>query len=325
MLDVLTLIPGRKKTTQSGWYSFNAICCHHRGHTQDRRGRGGIKMIDTTNWNYHCFNCQFKCGFILGKSITKNTRKFLLWCGVDEIQIDKYNLESLKHKDLLSLIKVKKTNKIKIVFKETKLPECDLIDINNIQHKIYIDYLNNRKINYNEYPFMVTPKSEGRESKRIIIPFTHNGKIVGHTSRFLDNRIPKYINQQPSGYMFGFDLQKPEYEVCILVEGVFDALSINGIALLTNTINENHVTQLKNLNKKIIFVPDRDKPGLEIIDIAIDCGFSVSLPNWEDNIKDVNDAVCKYGKLPTLLSVLQSATTNKIKIEMQRKKIVKRI
>ena len=43
------------------------------------------------------------------------------------------------------------------------------------------------------------------------------------------------------------------------------------------------------------------------------------------DIKDVNDAVVRYGKLPTLLSILQSATMSKIKIEIQRKKIEKTI
>jgi DNA primase len=172
---------------------------------------------------------------------------------------------------------------------------------------------------------MVTPDLVGRNSQRIIIPFTHNGKIVGHTSRFLDNRIPKFISEQQSGYLFGLDLQKPEYEVCIVVEGIFDALSINGVALLSNTLNEDHIIQLKNLNKKIILVPDQDKSGFEIIDKALDLGFDVSLPNWDDNIKDVNDSVVKYGRLPTLLSILQNSTNNKIKVEMKRKKIGKRI
>jgi hypothetical protein len=52
-------------------------------------------------------------------------------------------------------------------------------------------------------------------------------------------------------------------------------------------------------------------------------GYQVSLPNWEADIKDVNDAVVRYGKLPTLMSILQSATNSKIKIEMNRKKIAK--
>jgi DNA primase len=77
------------------------------------------------------------------------------------------------------------------------------------------------------------------------------------------------------------------------------------------------------LNKKLILVPDRDSTGLALCDKALELGYSVSLPNWDVDVKDVNDAVIKYGKLPTLLSILQSATNSKIKIEMQRKKIGK--
>jgi hypothetical protein len=58
-------------------------------------------------------------------------------------------------------------------------------------------------------------------------------------------------------------------------------------------------------------------------DRALELGYQVSLPNWDSDVKDVNDAVVKYGKLATLLSILHSATNSKIKIEMQRKKIGK--
>ena len=58
-------------------------------------------------------------------------------------------------------------------------------------------------------------------------------------------------------------------------------------------------------------------------DKALELGYSVSLPDWEVDVKDVNDAVVKYGKLPTLLSILQCATNSKIKVEMRRKKIGK--
>jgi len=182
-----------------------------------------------------------------------------------------------------------------------------------------------RLINYNDYPFLVTPNDTGRQSNRIIIPYTYNNKIVGHTSRFLDNKIPKYINEQQPGYVFGYDFQKPDWEVCLLVEGIFDALSLNACALTHNTINDDQAQILAQLNKRIIFIPDRDKTGLETCDRALELGYSVSIPEWDDDVKDVNDAVVKYGKLPTLLSILSSATTSKIKIELQRKKIEKRL
>ena len=324
MFDILSIIPGKKKLTHGGWHSFNAICCSHRGHKTDTRGRGGVKFDGQNNWSYHCFNCGFKCGFMLGKSITQNTKSLLQWSGIDPTQISKWSLESLQHKDLLDFTNLKK-QKSKIKFKEHTLPDGELIDINNPLHKVYTEYLSARSINYNDYPFLVTPNDTGRQSNRIIIPYTYNNKIVGHTSRFLDNKIPKYINEQQPGYVFGYDFQKPDWEVCLLVEGIFDALSLNACALTHNTINDDQAQILAQLNKRIIFIPDRDKTGLETCDRALELGYSVSIPNWEDDVKDVNDAVVKYGKLPVLLSILSNATTSKIKIELQRKKIEKRL
>jgi len=33
MFDILSILPGKKKQTSSGWTSFNAICCTHFGHS----------------------------------------------------------------------------------------------------------------------------------------------------------------------------------------------------------------------------------------------------------------------------------------------------
>ena len=324
MFDILSIIPGKKKTTSSGWHSFNAICCGHLGHKPDRRMRGGIKFDGQTNWSMHCFNCGYKCNFVLGRSISYKTKQLLLWCGIDDTQIGKWSIESLQQKDLLDIVIQKKT-KIKIKFKDHELPAGEMLDENNPLHKVYVDYVQSRGINHNEYPFLITPNLKGRYANRIIIPYTYKNKIVGHTSRFLDNKIPKYINEQQPGYVFNIDIQKPEWQVCILTEGIFDALSIDGIAIMHDDISNEQAQLIASLNKQIIVVPDRDKTGLKLCDRALELGYSVSLPNWETDIKDVNDAVVRYGKLATLLSILQNATMSKIKIEIQRKKIEKTI
>ena len=329
MFDILRLLPGKKKLTQSGWHSFNAVCCQYRGHKADKRGRGGIKFNDK-NWTYHCFNCGFKTNFTLGRNLNRNTKQLLRWCNIDEDEINKFSLYSLQHRDLLDYAK-KRVEISKIEFNELSLPDdAELLDEANPKHEKYIAYLNKRKINHKDYPFMCTPDAEDRQSNRIIIPYTYKNKIVGHTSRYLDDRTPKFINEQQQGYVFGADLQKDNWAACIVVEGIFDALSLNGCALTHNTISEQQADLLKNLvppwvDKKIIVVPDQDKTGLKICDRAIDLGFYVSIPDWDDDVKDVNDAVVKYGKLSTLLSILQSATTSKIKIEMKRKQLDKRL
>jgi hypothetical protein len=258
----------------------------------------------------------------LGKTLSPKTRQLLTWIGVDQEQIQLWSLESLKQKDLLDFTQpVKKRDIIK--FKTKELPDGVLLDIDNPIHLPYITYLEQRSIRYDSYPFMITHDDIGRNSKRIIVPYTYKNKIVGHTSRYIDNRIPKYINDQQPGYVFNIDIQKPKWQVCIVTEGIFDALSIDGVALMHDTISNEQAQLLAQLNKRIIVVPDIDKTGMTIIDRALELGYSVSLPNWEVGVKDTNDAVVRYGKLPTLLSILQNATMSKIKLEIQRKKIGK--
>jgi hypothetical protein len=320
MFDILSIIPGKKKHTSSGWTSFNAICCSHFGHKSDRRMRGGIKFDGQHNWSFHCFNCGFKCNFTIGRSISVKTRQLLSWCGIDEIEIQRWSLESLQHKDLLDFTP-KKRKKIK--FNEHQLPLGELVDKNNPQHKVYVDYLKSRKIDSSDYPFLITPNERGRMNQRVVIPYTYKGKIVGHTSRFLDNKTPKYINEQQPGYVFNIDMQRDDWQVCILTEGIFDALSIDGVAVMHDDISNEQAELLSTLNRQIIVVPDRDKTGMNMIEKALSLGYQVSLPDWDKDIKDVNDAVVKYGKLQTLLSIIQSATNSKIKLELQRKKIGK--
>lgn len=323
MFDILSIIPGKKKQTSSGWTSFNALCCSHRGHTPDRRGRGGIKFDGQTNWVMHCFNCNYSCSFTLGRTINSKTRQFLTWCGVDNEQIQRWSLESLQHKDILDYIVKQKREEVK--FKTKKLPDGDLLDKNNPQHKFFVDYLQKRKVNLDKYEFYVNPNSKNRTQYGIIVPYLYKDKIVGNTTRYIDNKIPKFINDQQQGYVFNIDNQNDDWTVCILVEGIFDAISIDGVATMHDDISDDQARVLAQLNKKIIFVPDQDKTGLKVTDRALELGYHVSLPEWGNGIKDVNDAVVKYGKLPTLLSILEHATMSKIKIELRKKQIAKGI
>ena len=319
MFSILSLIPGRKKKTMSGWTVFNCPCCHHLGHRPDKRARGAIKFDGSTNFVMKCFNCHYTCGFTMGRSISSKTRQLLEWCGVDQDQVQRWSLESMQHRDLLDLTIKKVLHHIS--FSEVAFPEAEPLNLENPDHLRFIEYLERRKIPYDSYPFMVTPHDSGRNAHRIIIPYSYQNKIVGYTNRFLDDKLPKYLNHQQPGYVFGYDFQKPNWEAVILVEGIFDALSIDACALTHDTISDDQARVLAQLNRQVIMVPDRDKAGLDVCDRALELGYSVSLPNWAPGIKDTNDACLAYGRLPTLLSILQSATRSKIKIQMRKNQI----
>jgi DNA primase len=110
----------------------------------------------------------------------------------------------------------------------------------------------------------------------------------------------------------------------LVTEGIFDALSIGGVAVMHNTVSDAQARLIRNLGREIILVPDQDTAGIELIDRALELGWSVSIPNW-DTCKDVNDAVVKYGRLATLLTILQARETSRIKIELRKKSLVKKL
>jgi hypothetical protein len=318
MIDVIGFLPGKRKQTASGWISFNAPCCIHRGDTLDRRQRGGIKPSSDGSWSYHCFNCGYTASFVLGRNLTFKARKLLEWLNVPTEEIERINLESLKHKSIEGLLgdRQQVVNQLQnIVFEDRDLP-ADTQPLN----ETIKEYLHSRCIPL-DYPFLY--KTMPRRG--VVIPFTHNNQVVGHTTRFLDDRTPKYIQDIQPGYVFGTDLQGTNWQYAIVVEGVFDALSINGLAVLHAEINDAQVKLIRSLGREIIVVPDQDEAGMRLVDRAVELGWSVSIPDWPSGIKDVNDAVILMGKLGALISIVQAKETSKIKIELRKKQLVKRL
>jgi hypothetical protein len=318
MIDVVSFLPGKRKQTASGWISFNAPCCIHRGDTQDKRQRGGIKPGTDGSWSYHCFNCGYTASFVLGRNLTFKARKLLEWMNVPTEEIERINLESLKHKSIEGLLGERQEviqRLQSIEFEDRDLP-AETQELNDFAK----EYLQNRCIPL-DYPFLY--KTMPRRG--VVIPFTHDNQVVGHTTRFLDDRTPRYIQDIQPGYVFGTDLQKSNWQTAIVVEGVFDALSINGLAVLHAEINDAQVRLIRSLGREVIVVPDQDAAGMELVDRAVELGWAVSMPPWPDNIKDVNDSVMRYGRLATLLTIFENRETSRIKIELRKKNLVKRL
>jgi hypothetical protein len=327
MLDVLSYLPAKRKGTASGWVSFNAPCCVHNGESADRRQRGGIKVTDQ-GWSYHCFNCGFTASFILGRNLSFKARRFLQWINIPEEEIERVNLESLRHRSVQGILddRQRVSNQMQgIQFEDRDLPEGFIIVD---QHTpVHWQYLRDRCVPQ-DYPMGMVggePTAKWTPRPGVIVPFTYDGRIVGHTTRYLDDKTPRYIHDIQPGYVFGTDLQKPDWQHVIVVEGVFDALSINGLAVLHAEINDAQARLIRSLGREVTVVPDQDTAGMRLVDRAVELGWAVSMPAWPDTVKDVNDAVKKWGRLATLIHIMQARETSKIKIELRKKQLVKRL
>ena len=316
MLELTNYLPPRKKSTASGWISFNAPCCHHRGESMDRRQRGGVK-ISTEGWSYHCFNCGYTASFMLGRTLTFKARQLLTWLNVPSDVIERVNLESMRHRSVQGLLEQSKSpaDLTAVTFEQRRLPKnFELVD--QVAHVQHWQYLRKRCVPM-DYPIGVCADSH---RPGVVVPFTHDDEIVGSCTRFLDDKNPRYIHDMQSGYVFGVDLQQPHWQHVLIMEGVFDALSVSGLAVLHADINERQVQVIRSLSRDITVVPDRDAAGLKLIDRALELGWAVSFPEWPQHCKDVNDAVQEFGALVTVLTIMQARETNRIRIEMARKR-----
>jgi len=333
---VKLLLPARRKTNAtSGWISFNAPCCQHNGESADTRGRGGLVMNPDGGTSYHCFNCNFKASYIPGRHLTYKFRRLLNWLGVDENTVKRLVIDAIRIRELIAPEQlVEAVEQEEINFQARALPIEALTfyqweswytlkdsDVHKEFHDAVI-YSAGRHIDIIKYNLMWTPETQYNLNRRVIVPFTWRNEIVGYTARAVYDRVrPKYHSSYEPGYVFNVDRQLPTSKFVIVCEGPFDAMAIDGVAVLSNECSEVQADIIDSLGREVIVVPDADRAGTRLIDSAIEYGWSVSYPIWQSDCKDIGSAVEKYGKLFVLKSILAAKETSRLKIELRKKKL----
>jgi hypothetical protein len=318
--DIITAyLPAKRKTTPSGWTSFNAPCCHHNGNTADTRGRGGL-ISEGDTVSYHCFNCGYKASWQPGRNVSKGLRRLLIWLNVPDAEITKLALDVMRINEGVEV----QQRKIDIpTFEPVPLPPdavklADLTEFNKFSMAI-LEYMAARNLNIDDTDYYWSPSLGYRD--RLIIPFYFEGRIVGWTSRtILADKQPKYLTESQPGFVYGLDEQGPNKVFALVCEGPVDAIHVDGCALTGSEISDQQALLINRLAKDIYVVPDRDKAGSKLVERAIELGWGVSLPEWDADINDIGDAVAKYGRLYTLYSIASAAETSPLKIRLRAKK-----
>ena len=310
---LLAHLPAKRKQTLSGWVSFNAPCCN------DKRKRGGFIVNGGDAVSYHCFNCGFKASWQPGRTVSKNMRKFMEFLHMGDDIISKLRLEALRlHEsstaEVISIVPKFDSRAMPL----DSAPIIDFLDDPPKKLTPVIEYMVSRGLYLEDYPFYWTPKIGF--SNRLIIPFFYQGKIVGYTARAVNDDKTRYLSEQQPGYVFNLDNQHTDRTFVLVCEGPIDAISIDGCALMGSEIKDGQAWLLSQLGKEIVLIPDRDKAGQKLIDDAIDRGWSVSMPDWPEGIKDINDALVKIGRLATMWLIVSAKESYSLKIQLKAKK-----
>lgn len=310
---LLDNLPVKTSRTPSGWITLNCPMCN------DKRKRGGI-ITDSAKISYNCFNCGFKTGWTPGPSLGKKYKELASRLGVSDKEIHQIQMELLKYSDQLEALEESEYVYNIAKFNTVELPD----DVQNIEslpedHELK-QYAYQRGI-LGIYPLLHF--TDLANKRRVVVPFTYNGDVVGWCGRHIqppNKNTPKYLLNTQPGYVFNIDrFVDNEREIVIVTEGIFDAILVDGVSVLGNTVTAEQAHLIDKLGKRVILCPDRDKAGKNLINQAIQLGWEVSFPPWAPDIKDAADAVNRYGRLATIHSIMHHSTANKIKIEVRAK------
>jgi hypothetical protein len=286
---------------------------------------------------YNCYNCGFKTGY-KGGDIGHQFEAWMSWIGVPQEKIQQAKLEILSKKlsGELEIITEREW------FKTEDFPEVELPkgarsisqwmaeDEQPPDMVACLEYLVSRGRAVSEsWEYFWAPNFPGIAGKkvelhrRIIIPFKHRNKIVGWTGRYFGkppSGISKYHNSDiPSGYLFNGDaISAKGRKFVLLHEGPLDAIATDGVGALGSTLNRSQIAWLNSTDKEKIVVPDRQGKNQDLIDVALEQGWSVSFPEWDEKIKDAAEASKIYGRLYTLASILHGKTDSQLKIGVKR-------
>lgn len=277
--------------------------CYCKVCNDTKRKRAGFKFTDDSII-YNCFrsSCPATSVYEYGKGMSKRFKKVLHAFDVD-IPLDILTAQRKTYQKVLDSLD--ETLYEKHSYDRLTLPD-DFEPLDKFKHKVYIDYLNKRKIDIDQEFYV---GHIGQWAYKLIIPFYYYDKLIGWQG--VDIMTGKYLKSSENTDMIYLPTGKmPNFP--IIVEGIFDAMSIpNAIAILQNHVSKKQAFMLRN--KDPILLPDRR--GSHFIDSMKLYKWKMCVPEW--HYKDVNAAVQKLGRLIVARMIHNGLSNNPVTAEVK--------
>jgi len=288
--DEIKLKAGLGSPEATGWYACQCPVC------KNTRKTGGF-MFEDDKVIYQCFraSCDSNCGLTQGEYVSKKFRTLMDILGIN-VPIEL--LTAKKKTKLLETVEDDRFEKhrykqIEPPFKFTKLEKS-----NKKLANTWKDYFESRFVDHSSFLLI----EEGKYIGNVAIPMYFFDRVIGYTIATPDGYIKEYKGNTDLLYL----PNRMVPDTPIVVEGVIDALSIPyGVGIGSYSLSKKQAWFLQG--KDVIFVPDRS--GNEFIKQFSVYDWKISLPDWD--VKDVNEAVCKYGVIETMKRIKEGTIDSK--------------
>ena len=286
----------------TGFYAVHCPICG-----ENNRKTGGFKF-ESDQIIYNCFrgSCNANCVYTLGQPVSKKFRKLVDCYGV-KIPADLNLIRSSVSKQLDSL---DDDLYKEIVYKS--FPPCDeMVPFAKSNHRSkphWEEYFKSRKCSTDQVFMFESGQYKGMPAVGVY----HYNKLIG--VQVVTDGGAKYITLTPNENIIAAPAKNLNKGCVIVVEGILDMLCFpNTVATLKSTITPEQAYTLRG--KEVILLPDRKSNNF--FDIHKKYGWKMCIPSWEE--KDLNAAVCKYGRFIVARKIRESTLDNTLDIEVRYK------
>ena len=303
------------KTDSRGFNVLKCQCCH------DYKIRAGFRFEAGTIF-FNCWNCSTSGSYTeFEGTITRKFRSILNAHGIEDTEISavvnsafffkKQKEESEAGCDMITLSNLTKIN---TTTPAVKLPPKSILlgstsEFLDYQTKL-VAYLEKRKIDLNKYRFYFS--LEPRFIDRVIIPFYRNSQVIFWQARHISDAEKKRYDNAPvsrEAILFNINqLYVLSQAPLFITEGVFDAMIVNGVALLGSKLNDAKIELLSKSNRRLIFVIDKDKNGRALAQEVLKRGWEITFA--PEGANDINKSAQRFGLSWTVYSLMNGIPKN---------------
>lgn len=300
----------------AGWHTVKCSVC------SDYKERAGFRF-DGGNTSYHCFNCSLLAGHsTTANKFSTKMMSVLVAFGIDLSAARKTLFAGFGATTTVTAEDTDARNRVAHPTPIALPPEFQFISSTNPAHADAIAYLTPRCVDFTKYGLMVSTTTDPKNKwyKRVIVPMYNRGNNIifyqgrtysGHKMRWESPTDPK------SNVLFGYhNLDASDKDYVIVCEGPFDAMSVDGVAILGSSFTPFHEHVLALSRKKKIVIPQRDKNGRTMALRALELGFTLSFPDIGGS-QDINDAIIQYGRLYVEQQIITKCTTSKYSAQLK--------
>lgn len=310
--------------TRNGWHPVYCEVCGDGSRTKGPRGGWKFEGEDA---GYNCFNCGVHGSFTPEEEypMSKDMKNILRSFGIPKKEYSKILFRIREgNQEFKPRERTEQDNLIdQLKSKAIEMPDfLDSLDqvLDTQVGKNALKLLEERCVDYKDYPFMISngvTKSKNPTDKanakitvnRLVIPIYYKDILLMLQARDLTGKNKnKYINiGSSSNTVFGLDRLNPNHKYVMVTESFWDAFHLQGVSVITNNISAFQIKLLDSVDKPKVVVPDRMGDYNTLANRGVAAGWGVSVPREFRNLKDVTDAIRKYGKLYALYTFMNNA------------------